>query len=430
MTPLLLFLATTRIITLEDALASARNHPQLAKANANVDESDALRRQARSPLLPQIVGTASYQRTTANFTARPGIVPVNTLASRAPSYDTFNFFNFGVTLSQLVYDFGRTSGLFRAAASEQAAAEQDRISSGADVAFAVREAYFQAGSAQAQKQVAAEALAMRERFVGYMVKFVEAGSRPAVDLATAEAERAQAQLDMVTASKAEELAKRRLTTAMGLDRQDPFDVADEGMAVLDVERDAAGDPGRTAQILVDEMFKRSPVLRAMVARREAEEARLRSSKGLYGPSISVGTGFTEVGPAIDRLTWNWNASANLSWTLFGGLGDKATIEQGEARVRGMLADERLLRQNLIDQSEQALTGLRAAKEAVKPSDTAVTSSKERVRLAEGRFTAGLGSTLELDDAQDAWRRVAAQAVVVRFDVALARAAVLHLLGQW
>src|SRR5689334_4273839 len=76
-----------RVLTLAEALESARAHqPVLRQARAATRAADARADEARSPLLPQLLGSASYQRTTANVTPRPGVVP-SSAAARDATFD-------------------------------------------------------------------------------------------------------------------------------------------------------------------------------------------------------------------------------------------------------------------------------------------------------------------------------------------------------
>ena len=62
-----------RLLTLDEALRSARaNHPLLQVAHAQAQVSDARADESLAPLLPQVSGTARYQRTTFNYVPSPG----------------------------------------------------------------------------------------------------------------------------------------------------------------------------------------------------------------------------------------------------------------------------------------------------------------------------------------------------------------------
>jgi outer membrane protein len=79
--------------------------------------------------------------------------------------------------------------------------------------------------------------------------------------------------------------------------------------------------------------------------------------------------------------------------------------------------------------EQAWLSVQAAKASLEASSEAVASAKERLRLAEARYQAGLGSGIELNDAQVAQTTAAAQEVKARFDLATARAELERALGR-
>ena len=73
--------------------------------------------------------------------------------------------------------------------------------------------------------------------------------------------------------------------------------------------------------------------------------------------------------------------------------------------------------------------MRAAKGVTEATEEAITSAREQLRLAEGRYAAGVGSGLELADAQLAMQDAAAQRVQAEYRLASARAQLLRALGQ-
>ena len=79
--------------------------------------------------------------------------------------------------------------------------------------------------------------------------------------------------------------------------------------------------------------------------------------------------------------------------------------------------------------DSARLAVRAAKATIGASEDAVTSAKEQLRLAEQRYATGVGSIIELDDAQVAYSTAAAQLVQARYSLASARAQLLAALGR-
>ena len=74
--------------------------------------------------------------------------------------------------------------------------------------------------------------------------------------------------------------------------------------------------------------------------------------------------------------------------------------------------------------------MRAAKATIGAARRgASTSAREQLRLAEQRYATGVGSIIELDDAQVAYTTAAAQVVQARYSLASARAQLLAALGR-
>ena len=80
--------------------------------------------------------------------------------------------------------------------------------------------------------------------------------------------------------------------------------------------------------------------------------------------------------------------------------------------------------------EQARLAVRAAKAALGAANEAEANAREQLRLAEGRYQAGVGSIIELGDAQVAATTAAAQKVQADYNVSTARAQLLNALGRF
>jgi outer membrane protein len=78
---------------------------------------------------------------------------------------------------------------------------------------------------------------------------------------------------------------------------------------------------------------------------------------------------------------------------------------------------------------QASLSLRAAKETRRAAEDALGNAKLRLKLAEGRYATGVGSIIELSDAQVALTNAEAQLVQARFNLSTARANLLAAMGR-
>jgi len=415
---------TPRTVGLAEAVQAAREHqPQLMQARAQTAAARARADIARAPLLPQLVGTAAYQRTTANFVARPGAVPSQFMNNMmALTGDTFNFYNFGLTLSQYIWDFGQTTGRFRAARETAAAQGATERATELTITLNVRTTYFAARAQRALVQVARENLTNQERHLQQVQGFVSVGTRPEIDLAQARTDKANAEVQLITAENSYEVAKAQLNQAMGVETDTNYDVRDESLS--EVQGETSERVG-----LLEEAVKARPDLSSLDRQISAQKLLLSSVKGAYGPSLSAAMSFTEAGTDITAMTWNWNAAVNLTWPIFSGLLTYSQTKEANANLAALTAQKSQLRQQVGVEVDQARLQVRGAKAALFAAGEALNSAKERLRLAEARYSAGVGSIIELGDAQLAMSSAAAQSVQSEYSLGSARALLLKALGR-
>jgi outer membrane protein len=409
------------VLTLPEAIRTGlARQPQLLQAQAGTRAGDARSDEARSGLLPQLAVSASYQRTTFNFTQRPGI----TQAAPSPpsSWNTTNYWQGGATLSQLIWDFGQTSGRWRAA---QAAAEALRNSEGytaMQVTLGVEAAYFTARAGKALVVVARENLTNQDAHLRQIEGFVRAGTRPEIDLAQARTDRANALVQLISAENGYATERAQLNQAMGVEGPTDYDVADDALPAIQGE-DLTLDP------LLAEAIQRRRDVAALEQQARAQELTIGSVKGAYWPTLGASMNASEAGSAIDNPAWNWNVTVALTWNIFQGGLTSAQVREARANLEAAQAQLAALRQQVRVDVEQARLAVRASKQALSASDEALVNARERLRLAEGRYRAGAGSVIELGDAQVALTTAAAQRVQAEYNLYTSRAQLVRALGR-
>lgn len=414
----------THTLTLDQALGLARaNHPQLRAAHAQTEVSSAKVNEARAPLLPQVSSSASYQRATSNFASQPGTLPKGfASSSSSSSWDTSPYYRLGLTASELVYDFGLTTGKWNAAKATLRSQEENERNFAVQVTFNLRSAYFVAAAARAMVKVADETLRNQEAHLRQIQGFVEAGTRPEIDLAQAKTDRANAKVQLINAQVAYDTGKALLNQAMGVERGTEYEVADPPVDIVPGEDDSTDS-------LLPVALKARPDLLSLARQIEAQELTTRSIRSGYAPSLGVSTGLTDAGSDVGNLAWNWSATLSLSWQIYGGDITQQQLREARASTAVLHAQYDLQRQQVRADVEQARLGVRAAKAAIEATHEAAVNARVRLGLAEGRYQAGVGNVIELGDSQVALTTAAGQEVAATFNLAIARAKLLSALGQ-
>ncbi|HEX3000650.1 MAG TPA: TolC family protein, partial [Armatimonadota bacterium] len=225
----------TRTLTLADAVAiTLAQNPQIAQARAQLAQAAGATRTARGQELPRFTALYSYQSNpeagisgatiTTNTTTRE--IDSTRQGSQEQPQPPFNLERFiskhvaTLSLTQLLYDFGRTPALTNAARRREEAARQGVVAQVNTVVENVRDRYYALLQAEGQAGVRRADLASRRvSMENARVRF-EAGAVPYGDLARATAAVTQAQADLARALANAEGSRVALNQVLGLQPSD------------------------------------------------------------------------------------------------------------------------------------------------------------------------------------------------------------------
>jgi outer membrane protein TolC len=180
--------------------------------------------QALAPLLPQLVGSWTAARaqdvsTTSGLTFG-GIGQERTITNWRTSTVA------RVTLSQLLFDFGKSFATVNFARRLADVALEDIELQRQLIALAVKEAYTNMLFARRLILVNQQALERADLNLRSARGFFEVGTRPRSDVTRAEVDVANARVDVIRARNAERLARAALNVAIGLPADTATDVID------------------------------------------------------------------------------------------------------------------------------------------------------------------------------------------------------------
>jgi outer membrane protein len=419
--------AAPRLLTLDEALGVARaRQPQLLAARALLRASTARTGEAFAGFLPRVDGTGQYQRATGNFGLSPTFAnsPFATqikVQNRLGFGATVSYWQYGVTATQLLYDFGRTNGAVDQARAAEQSSRADLDTTFETVLLNVQVAYFGVTAAKALVGVGEQTVANQAKHVAQIREFVKVGTRALIDLTSAELNLANAELSLVQARNNLNLAKIGLLAAMGVAGSLDFDVAAPPARPVPQERAPLRD-------LVQEALRRRPELARAEAQIRLQRGFRRTARSGYYPALVALGNFS--GTKVDSFdtTLNWYIGVGRTWNLFGGLGTERQTEEAEAAIATAVAQQENTRLAVLQDLETQLLSVGEAKERVVVADRAVVSAEERLRLAEGRYATGAGDILELDDAQVTQANALAQRVQAEYDLQSARARLRRAVG--
>lgn len=400
-------------LTLNDALSRARElAPQKRQAEADLAAAQARAEGAQAGLRPQVSLSSSYQFGPARQNINQVNVPVTNLGN----------YSLNANGSWLIYDFGQTGARARASAVSAEAQAWTAESTSRSVALSVRTAFFAARANQTLQAVAEETLKNQERHLQQTKSFVAIGTRAPIDVAQTAKDVANARLSLINAQNAAATSRAQLNQAMGVEGDTNYAVADESAPAV------PGEDG-SLDALMDAASRERPDLQAMASRLEAQRLTVEAAEHGSYPSLNASGGAGANGSPVSSPNLNWSLGAGLSWPLYTGGSREAQADEARANLASLQAQADVLRQQVRLALEQARLAVVAQKEAAKAAAESTRNARVQLELAEGRYTAGVGSVIELGDAQLAYATARAQEIQVSYQLATARAQLLFALGR-
>lgn len=365
-------------LTLDEALDTAlKNHPQVVEAKENLNGAEARTGQALANYYPQISFAADWSKGRSFLTAQESI--------RATEVNTDALY-----LKQTIYDFGRTAGVVDAARSNREAAEKALSVTRQDLALRLRSVFYLLLASEKQVVAVRETVKAREEVYRQAQEFFNQGIRAKVDLARAEANLFAAKTALIRAENNREIARIELANAMG--------IASLGERTL-VEPSTSSLPLPERSSSQQDAVRNRAELQQLAALKMSASANLKTAKGTYMPVIS---GTASIGYADRDVppTGNvWGVGLNLTMPLFSGFSSVEQVREASSNINAIEARQNNLKLQIIKEVESAWLGVNEASARIASTEKEVAASNENKALAEGRYQEGVGSIIEVTDAQ-------------------------------
>lgn len=388
-------------LSLDEALTTAlKNHPQVIEAKANLDGAEARTGQALANYYPQISFAADWSKGRSFLTAQESIrqTEVNTDA---------------LYLKQTLYDFGRTSGTVDVARSNREAIDKALTVTKQDLALRVKSAFYLLLATEKQVIAVKETVKSREDIFRQAQEFFNQGIRAKVDVARAEATLFAAKTALIRAENNREIARIELANAMGMASLGERTLVEPPQTLLSLpERNSSQQ---------DAVHNRAEV-QQFAALKSAAAGNLKSVKGSYLPILS---GVASVGYADRDFPPNgnvWGVGLNLTVPLFSGFSSVEQVREATAAISSIEARQSNLKLQIIKEVESAWLGGNEAAARMVSTGKEVAAANESKSLAEGRYQEGVGSIIEVTDAQSQSLDAQTANIQARYDyyTALAR----------
>ena len=417
-------------LSVEDAVARVLRASDEARiADAQVDVAAATVTSARATALPQLRLNGSYQQVLKN--ARAEIV--------GALFNQNYVYTSNLNLQQSIFQGGRVLAAAQVASRTERAAALTRDETRAALAVLTQAAYFDVIFTTRVAEIQATNLRLAEDRVAQAEQLERAGRASRYDVLRARVERANIEPALRDAEAARAGADLDLRRLLNLPANQPLQLVTD----LDADRvralavDARNAPGANERAAV----------KAAELTASARRASIRVARADLLPSFTAGftfgylalpttPGFPTAGgdrgnqycpagaPPTQQCQNNgWfpdrNFSIVMSWPLFDGLRAKGQIDLAQAQTQVAELQAQQTREAVTLEVAAARYELERAEAIAAAQATAVREAEEAFTLASLRFERGIGTQLEVSDAQLGLLRARITDARALFDVYLA-----------
>ena len=378
-------------LTLSQAEALAiKNNPQISVARLIALASQQVVREARSDLWPTATGDLTGVDSQAGSRLTAGMLNNPVIYERAAA---------GVMVTQLITDFGRTTNLVSSANYAAKAENQNAVATKQQILLAVNKAFYGALQTQAILTVAQQTVDERQTIADQVEALYKSKLKSELDFSFASVNLAQAKLLLLDAQNNENAALATLSMVLGFSGLQNFQLAEETSPM-------AAPPGNVDDLIAQAFADRPEILSLQYQYQSARKFQT-AERDLLFPSIramgAVGDtplGNPVVAPNPGALSNTYGAvGANVEIPLFNGF--LYTARAREANLRAQATQERLVDlRNLISRDVRtSWLNASTAFQRLAVTQQLLQQANLALDLAQSRYKLGLGSIVELSQAQ-------------------------------
>jgi len=370
-------------LTLQEAEQTAiQNHPRIQAAMNLASAAKAQVTEARSTYYPTVYGSLTGADAESNSRIAAGALnnPI-----------IFDRYSNGVTVSQLVTDFGRTHELVKSSNLHAQAQQESVLATRADVLLQVDQSYFATLKAQAVLAVAQETVKARQLAAEQVIELAKNKIKSELDVNFANVNLAQAQLLLIQAQNDLQSSFARLSAALGYSDQRTFQLTDEPLPAA---------PPLDVSILIQQALKDRPELIGQRLTVGSAQSYATAERDLKLPTISAlgAAGLTpynetSLAPRYAAAGFNVNIPI-FNGHLYGAL-------QSEATSRAQAENQYLrdLQNQIVRDVQTAWLNANSAFQRLSVTARLLNEANQALDLAQSRYSLGLSSIIELSQAE-------------------------------
>ncbi len=359
-----------------------QNHPQIQAAANLAAAAQAQVTQARSAYYPTVYGS---------LTGVDGEHNSRIAAGGLNNPIIYERYSNGLTVSQLLTDFGRTHELVRSSDQRAQAQQENVVTTRAGVILQVDGAFYAVLRAQAVLTVADQTVQSRQLVSDQITELAKNKIKSGLDVSFANVDLAQSQLLQIQARDDLQSSYAQLSEALGYSDQRTFQLADESLPP---------PPPADVAPLIQQALRDRPEMIGQRLDVQSAQNYATAERDLRFPTISA-LGVAGLTPYAEFPLGPRYAAAgfNVNIPIFNGHLYSALESEAAARARAENQYLRALQDRIVRDVQMAWLNANSAFQRLSVTDKLLAEASDALDLAQSRYKLGLSSIVELSQAQ-------------------------------
>jgi len=375
---------TPASLSVKDAQTLAlKNNPQISVARLNALASLQVTREVRSSLWPTAQVDLTAVDTNPGNRITAGALNNPTVYQRAAA---------GASVSQLLTDFGRTTNLVSSANLAAKAENQNALATKEQILLAVDQAFYNALQTQAVLTVAQQTVKDRQTVSDQVGALFQSKLKSELDFSFANVNLAQAKLLLLDAENNVNAAQAALSAVLGFQNLQNFQLVEDTTAIA--------TPPDNIDDLINTAFTMRPEILALEFQSESAQKFQKAERDLLFPDIRA-LGVVGDTPVRNPLISSWYGAVgmNVDIPVFNGF--LYTARAREAALRAQATQEKLrdIRDRIARDVRTSWLNAKTAYDRLAVTHQLLDQANLALNLAQARYKLGLGSIVELSQAQ-------------------------------
>jgi len=345
------------------------------------------------------------------------------LKSESSETKTGNQENISVTLSYLLYDFGKRDATYdnaRALLDVALFSENDTIQS---VFLSAIQAYYTLFGSNASLEASREAeRSALESLNAAKTRYTVGTSTPA-DTLQAQTAYSQAMLNRIQAEGSVKTAQGELASVLGMMPDTTIALQTPLLAIPDVAFE------QNTRALMDEAQRLRPDLMAAGAKIKAAEANVKAAKADTMPSFSLSATTGNTDTVFNTSQRSSSIGLYVTIPIFTGFNTKYKVQAAQQQLKINEAEYEKLSQDANLDVYKTYQTLISQTQATRTSNDLVASAQASYDLALGRYKAGVGTILDLLTAQSALASAKQQHIQSLYNWYITKASLAKAMGS-